>query len=258
MNERRLKKQKEDKIFQIKLAILTGVVMGIVGAVIIAILPSKPVRYEKEATTELVEVTTERPTVETTTVVETTVEITTEHEPQPLTVAETEETTAKFNMAMLGIANEQTAEESFEKVTESTVVENTVSKPAYNNWDAVKSWYNSLSELDQIAHLIYAEAGGESSAIQLAVGTVALNRVKHAAYPDTLVGVVFDRKFGLQYACTVDGNLLKDPSTQAYENARKLLNGYRSLGADYVFQAAFQQGYNQFQIGDVWFGTASP
>lgn len=45
-----------------------------------------------------------------------------------------------------------------------------------------------------LANIIYCEAGGESYAGQLAVGSVIMNRVLSAVFPNTVVGVVYQRR----------------------------------------------------------------
>lgn len=42
-----------------------------------------------------------------------------------------------------------------------------------------------------LANLIYCEAGGESYAGQVAVGSVVINRVLSSVYPDTITGVIY-------------------------------------------------------------------
>ena len=51
----------------------------------------------------------------------------------------------------------------------------------------------SFAEGDRylLANLIYCEAGGESYAGQVAVGSVVINRVLSSVYPDTVTGVIY-------------------------------------------------------------------
>lgn len=51
----------------------------------------------------------------------------------------------------------------------------------------------SQRETTCLAHNIYFEARGESRQGQIAVANVTLNRVAHAAYPDTICGVVYQK-----------------------------------------------------------------
>jgi spore germination cell wall hydrolase CwlJ-like protein len=49
----------------------------------------------------------------------------------------------------------------------------------------------TASEVDILAALIQCEAGGESYEGQVAVGAVVMNRVRNAAYPDTITDVIY-------------------------------------------------------------------
>jgi hypothetical protein len=49
----------------------------------------------------------------------------------------------------------------------------------------------SADELRLLGALIYCEAGNQSYEGKVAVGTVVMNRVKHAAYPNTIHGVIY-------------------------------------------------------------------
>lgn len=52
---------------------------------------------------------------------------------------------------------------------------------------------NSNSDLNLLAHLVYAEARGESYRGQVAVASVVLNRVKSSSFPNTVAGVIYQR-----------------------------------------------------------------
>ena len=47
-----------------------------------------------------------------------------------------------------------------------------------------------------LSRIISAESRGEPLEGQIAVGNVVLNRVRSSAYPNTIYGVIFDRKHG--------------------------------------------------------------
>ena len=76
-----------------------------------------------------------------------------------------------------------------------------------------------------LARIIEAEAGGEPMEGKIAVGNTILNRVKSADYPDTIYGVLFDRKWGVQYTPTSNGTIWNDPSGDAWDAARRCLEG---------------------------------
>ncbi len=96
-------------------------------------------------------------------------------------------------------------------------------------------------ELYLLSHLINAEAGSDwcSDDLMRYVGSVALNRVEHAAFPNTLEEVIYQPG---QYSCLWDGNFDKEPSERAVRIAKELLDSGSVLPADVVFQAEFIQG----------------
>lgn len=96
-------------------------------------------------------------------------------------------------------------------------------------------------DLYLLSHLINAEAGSDwcSDDLMRYVGSVALNRVQHEAFPGTLEEVIYQPG---QYACTWDGNFEKEPCERAMRIAKELLDSGSVLPVDVVFQAEFIQG----------------
>jgi spore germination cell wall hydrolase CwlJ-like protein len=96
-------------------------------------------------------------------------------------------------------------------------------------------------DLYLLSHLINAEAGSNwcSDDLMRYVGSVALNRVEHVAFPNTLEEVIYQPG---QYACLWDGNFDKEPCERAVRIAKELLDGGSVLPVDVVFQAEFIQG----------------
>lgn len=73
-----------------------------------------------------------------------------------------------------------------------------------------------------LALAITYEAGLEPVAGQEAVAQVILNRVRHAAYPDSVCGVVWQgaqRRTGCQFTFTCDGSLRRPRSSSAMAGA---------------------------------------
>jgi spore germination cell wall hydrolase CwlJ-like protein len=86
--------------------------------------------------------------------------------------------------------------------------------------------------LECLASAIYYEAGQESPDGQRAVAQVVLNRVRHAAFPGTVCGVVYQgstRATGCQFTFTCDGSLYRQPDLagwrRAYTVAQAALSG---------------------------------
>jgi N-acetylmuramoyl-L-alanine amidase len=81
-------------------------------------------------------------------------------------------------------------------------------------------------EVYWLSKIISAESGGESLIGQIAVGDVIMNRVKSSLYPNTIYGVIFDRKYGVQFSPILDGSIYKNPTYTATLAAKICLEGY--------------------------------
>lgn len=89
-------------------------------------------------------------------------------------------------------------------------------------------------EVYWLSKIISAESGGESLIGQIAVGDVIMNRVKSPLYPNTIYGVIFDRKYGVQFSPILDGSIYKNPTFTATLAAKICLEG-TSLSDDALF-----------------------
>ena len=109
----------------------------------------------------------------------------------------------------------------------------------------------SAEDLESLALVIYQEAGGDncSDETRLMVGTVVLNRVADDRYPNTIAEVATEyRQYGRLYwtglkwperaSKAEEAHAVK----RAYDCATQLLEGYRALPEDVIFQAEFIQG----------------
>ena len=79
--------------------------------------------------------------------------------------------------------------------------------------------------LECLTSAIYYEAGQESTDGQRAVAQVVLNRVRHAAFPSTVCGVVYEgstRATGCQFTFTCDGSLYRGPDAAGWRRAYKV------------------------------------
>ena len=80
-------------------------------------------------------------------------------------------------------------------------------------------------EVFWLSKIISAESAGESLLGQIAVGDVIMNRVKSNQYPNTIYGVIFDRKWGVQFSPTADGRIHNSPTYSATLAAKICLEG---------------------------------
>lgn len=109
------------------------------------------------------------------------------------------------------------------------------------------------SDLDCLSTAVYYEARGEGTDGMRAVAQVILNRVRHAAYPKTICGVVYQGshlRTGCQFSFTCNGAMVRGPRGWVWERARSVasdaLNGqvYRPVGTSTHFHTR--------QVSPVW------
>lgn len=98
----------------------------------------------------------------------------------------------------------------------------------------------SNSDIDLLARLITAEAGGESYNGMLAVGAVVVNRVQSSQFPTNISGVINEKSNGYyQFSPVLDGNINKVASAEATKAANESLKGIDPTnGALYFFENA--------------------
>ena len=98
-------------------------------------------------------------------------------------------------------------------------------------------------DLYWLARVISAESRGEPLLGQIAVGNVVLNRVKESQFPDTIKGVVFDRKNGVQFEPTANGTIYNEPTQTSVLAAKLCLEGADVVGdCLYFFAPELSQG----------------
>ena len=77
-----------------------------------------------------------------------------------------------------------------------------------------------------LARIISAESRGEPLIGQIAVGNVVLNRVRSSDFPSTIYGVIFDRKYGVQFSPIANGTIYESPSATSILAAKICLDGF--------------------------------
>ena len=95
------------------------------------------------------------------------------------------------------------------------------------------SFYNA-DDLYWLSRIINAEAGGESLEGKIAVGNVVLNRKASPMYPNSIYGVIFDRKHGTQFTPVVTGTIYRTPSAESVIAAKICLEGH-SISREALF-----------------------
>lgn len=84
----------------------------------------------------------------------------------------------------------------------------------------------SSDDLYWLSRIISAESGGEPFKGKIAVGNVVMNRVKSPAYPNSIWGVIFDRKYGTQFTPAATGTIYRAPNAESILAAKACLEGY--------------------------------
>ena len=95
-------------------------------------------------------------------------------------------------------------------------------------------YYYSYDQLYWLSRIISAESRGEPILGQIAVGNVVLNRVRHKDYPNTIYGVIFDKKYGVQFSPVSNGSIYDVPSYNSVLAAKICLEGV-SVSPDIIF-----------------------
>lgn len=92
----------------------------------------------------------------------------------------------------------------------------------------------TFSENDRylLANLIYCEAGGEPYEGKLAVGSVVINRVLSSKFPDTVLGVIYQKK---QFSPVASGRLdlaltVNKANADCYRAADEAMSGMTNVG----------------------------
>lgn len=94
--------------------------------------------------------------------------------------------------------------------------------------------YNE-QDLYWLSRLISAESGNQPLDGKIAVGNVVLNRVADPTCPDTIYGVIFDTKYGVQFSVTQNGMIYEEPNEESVIAAKICLEGYDLVGDSIYF-----------------------
>lgn len=86
--------------------------------------------------------------------------------------------------------------------------------------------YYDANEVYWLSRIIYAESGAESFRGKIAVGNVVLNRVASPQFPNSVYGVIFDKKYGVQFSPTANGAIYKTPNSDSVIAAKICLEGF--------------------------------
>jgi N-acetylmuramoyl-L-alanine amidase len=94
--------------------------------------------------------------------------------------------------------------------------------------------YDDIYWLSRIAE---AEARGDGYESKLAVANVVLNRMNHWDYPNTVEGVIFDRRYSIQFTPVANGSIYNEPSSTSFLAALDALDGKNNVPGALFFMA---------------------
>lgn len=97
------------------------------------------------------------------------------------------------------------------------------------------------ADLNLLARLINAEAGGEPFDAQVCVGAVVINRTRSGCFPTTISGVIYDKD---QFTPVLNGYINQMPTENAILAAKKALGGTDPTdGATYFYDNSAQSSF---------------
>lgn len=117
-------------------------------------------------------------------------------------------------------------------------------------WRDISDITFAEDDLYLLANLIYCEAGGEPYQGQVAVGAVVINRVRSEKFPDTVTGVIYQKR---QFSPAGSGRLAlalaQNKATQScYKAAQEAMAGVTNVG-DCLFFRTPIEGLTGISIG---------
>lgn len=93
-----------------------------------------------------------------------------------------------------------------------------------SNYISACTGYNS-DDLYWLARIIHAESCGEPYIGKLLVGNVVLNRKRSTQFPNSVYGVIFDTKNGVQFTPTSNGTIYNTPCDECTQAGKAVLSG---------------------------------
>ncbi len=142
-------------------------------------------------------------------------------------------------------------EENLDYLKKKLAEEIALAQAAANaKWRDISDIIFEEGDLYLLANLIYCEAGGEPYQGQVAVGAVVINRVRSEKFPDTVVGVIYQKR---QFSPVASGRLelalaLNKATPKCYQAAQEAMSGVTNVG-DCLFFRTPIEGLTGISIG---------
>lgn len=125
-----------------------------------------------------------------------------------------------------------------------------IAKAAKMAWRDISEVQFMEGDRDLLACLIYCEAGNQPYTGQVAVGAVVINRVRSAAYPNTVSGVIYQpRQFTPAGSGRLATRLAIGANSQCYQAADEAMRGATPVGNCLYFRTVIPE-INGTIIGD--------
>lgn len=90
-------------------------------------------------------------------------------------------------------------------------------------------------DLFWMTKIINAESAGEPIAGKIAVGNVILNRVESEDFPNSIYGVIFDKKYGVQFEPIINGSIYNDHTLECIIASKRAFSGENYVGNSLYF-----------------------
>lgn len=125
-----------------------------------------------------------------------------------------------------------------------------IAKAAKMSWRNISEVSFQPSDRDLLACLIYCEAGNQPYTGMVAVGAVVINRVRSAAYPNTISGVIYQSgQFSPVASGRLASRLAQGANETCYQAADEAMSGATPVGNCLYFRTVIPQ-INGTIIGD--------
>lgn len=164
-----------------------------------------------------------------------------------ISVAEVEE--AKYELEI------KAQEQNLAELKKQLAIEQAMTKKAAKMaWRDVSEISFEESDKNLLACLIYCEAGNQPYEGQVAVGAVVINRMRSAAFPDTMVGVIYQsRQFSPVGSGRLAARLAQGPTQSCLSAAEAAMSGSTPVGNCLYFRTVIPQIQGQIIGGHVFY-----
>lgn len=158
-------------------------------------------------------------------------------------------TEAKMNQYEEQIANQESDISTLKAKLEE---EKKISSEAeHSEWRDLSDVNYADSDLKLLANIIYCEAGNEPYIGKVAVGAVVMNRVMSSVFPNTITGVIYQKK---QFTPASSGRLAlalsrDSADEECYKAAEAALNGVNNIGNCLYFRTPSSRITAKYTIG---------